>query len=308
MASERRGGVGRAVALLALALAAAACGDLEDGALEHALAGRPTGPTPAVAPGTFVSIPAGLFTMGSPVHEAGRGSDETEHEVVLTRAFELQATEVTQGEWSELMGWNPSEFDSCGDDCPVEYVTWYDALAYCNALSQARGLAKCYSLAGCELLAGPSYRENMTCDSVTFVGLDCAGYRLPTEAEWEYAYRAGTTTAWHHGDDEANVGTIAWYHGNSGDETWPVATRAPNPWGLYDMAGNVWEWCWDEYGDYPTDAVTDPQGEDGGSYRVYRGGSWRNDARVVRAAFRSQNVPGLRNDLLGFRPARSILP
>jgi formylglycine-generating enzyme required for sulfatase activity len=306
MASDahRRPGATAAVATALVAWASAwalaGCGELEDGALEHALAGWT--PSPAVSPDTFVTIPAGTFTMGSPASEPDRDGDETQHEVVLTRSFELQATEVTQGQWDALMGTNPSHFSSCGADCPVERVTWYEALAYCNALSRDRGRQECYALTGCDGAPG----TGMRCDSVTFVGLDCQGYRLPTEAEWEYAARAGTTSAWHNGNDASAVAGIAWYYANSGRRTHVVATRAPNDRGLYDVAGNVWEWCWDGFGSYSTGTATDPLGDEGGTYRVRRGGSWSFDAWVCRAANRGYGGPGFRNDYLGFRLARSL--
>ena len=243
----------------------------------------------------FVLIPAGEFVMGSPPGELGRFDDETQHRVRLTRSFWMGTTEVTQGEWAALMGNNPSWFANCGDDCPVENVTWFDAVAYANALSRSEGLEECYGANG------------------AFAGLDCAGYRLPTEAEWEYAARAGTQTAFHSGNItrtvcalDPNLDAAGWYCGNSGDTTHPVAGKQPNAWGLFDVHGNVWEWVQDWYDDYPNDALTiDPIGPGGGGDRVRRGGSWSGYARFARAAFRDWYGPGLRNVNLGFRLARS---
>ena len=285
----------------------------------------------AVAPEGFVEIPAGSFMMGSPDGEAGRGSDETRHKVTITRPYLLQATEVTQGQWREVMGTSPSHFKGCGDECPVETVNWWEAIAYLNKLSDREGLEACYVLSGCD---GKRPGEGMECKDVTWKGLGCTGYRLPTEAEWEYAARAGTVTALYSGGltirgayNGPELDDIAWYGGNSGvrysggydcsgwDEkqyssstcgTHPVRKKRANVWGLYDMIGNVWEWTWDWKEDYSSGQVTDPVGPNSGSDRVYRGGSWSYDAGSCRAAYRDNSSPGYRFIILGFRPARSI--
>ena len=233
----------------------------------------------------YILVQPGVFTMGSPSDESGRDDDEMQHPVTLTHSFWLKATEVTQGEWESLMGGNPSSFGSCGADCPVEDVSWYDAVGYCNALSAQQGLAKCYEVDGY---------------AVTFAGLDCPGYRFPTEAEWEYAARAGTTGA-RYGDLDA----VAWYDSNSGGKPHPVGKKQANAWGLYDMLGNVWEWCHDWYVDDAAGPATDPSGPSVGSNRVLRGGSWISDAVFARAASRNCYSPGFRNFYLGLRPARS---
>ncbi len=266
--------------------------------------------TVAAAIAGYIRTEPGCFQMGSPANEPGRDNDEKRHRVCISRAFYLKSTEVTQQEWQDLMGNNPSHFKSCGGTCPLETVNWYEALAYCNALSRSEGLPECYTLSGC---GGKKAGNGMECEKVRFVGLSCAGYRLPTEAEWEYAARAGTSTAFHTGrcisTDEAN------YNGNYPQEGCPkgkyrektiaVGSLARNAWGLFDMHGNVWEWCWDWYGDYAGNA-SDPLGADAGSLRVLRGGSWDYFARLVRAAYRFWGAPGYRNYFLGFRPARSI--
>ncbi|MCK6570654.1 SUMF1/EgtB/PvdO family nonheme iron enzyme [Myxococcota bacterium] len=259
----------------------------------------------------YVTIQPGVFTMGSPVNEAGRFDDETQHQVTLTRAFALKATEVTQGEWFAVMGTRPSRFAGCGDDCPVERVSWYAAVAYCNALSLSEGLPRCYADGG-----GADY-DAADANSYTRPtwrnGLDCQGYRLPTEAEWEYAARAGTVEASYNGPVgnvdcgfDASLDPIAWYCGNSGDTTHPVGRKRANPWGLYDMLGNVSEWSWDWYAAYPAGAAQDPRGPAAGGIRVGRGGAWGYSAQFVRAAFRPGGPPGSRGDSLGFRPARSL--
>jgi formylglycine-generating enzyme required for sulfatase activity len=248
-------------------------------------------------PEGYVRIEPGEFTMGSPEDELGRFGEETQHRVTVTRAFALKATEVTQAEWRAVMGTDPSGFADCGETCPVEMVSWFDAVDYVNRVSDAEGLPRCY--------ADDADR--------TFAGLDCTGYRLPTEAEWEYAARAGTQTAFHTGvntqtgcNDDPNLNLAGWYCGNSGDTTHPVGQKQVNAWGLYDMHGNVWEWVHDWYGDYPAGDVVDPLGAAAGFNRVVRGGSWDTDALFARAASRSGLNPDFRFNYYGFRPARSL--
>ncbi len=271
-------------------------------------------------PGCFVYVAPGKFTMGSPPDEPGRNKDEFQHEVTLTRGFYLQAHEVTQGEWQALMGNNPSHFKSCGATCPVDNVSWWGALALANARSDSEGLERCYTLTGCD---EKKPGEGMKCAGVEVndggapgdnVYL-CKGYRLPTEAEWEYAYRAGTTTTFYSGDlTEIECGAdpaldkIGWYCGNSGKKSHEVGTRAPNPWGLYDMAGNVWEWLWNWYGVHPKEAVTDPLGPETGPTRLFRDGSWFDNAQYSRAASRSARPPEYRSLWNGLRLARTRPP
>ena len=267
--------------------------------------------TPAVTaaaasqlPEGFARIDAGSFLMGSPASEAERYDDEgPQHRVTITRPFLLQTTEVTQGQWQALMGNNPSHFSACGASCPVEQVSWWDAASYCNSLSRKEGLPECYELQGCNgKQAGTGGKGTaLKCTGVEFKGLSCSGYRLPTESEWEYAARAGTTAA-RHGDLDA----AAWHTGNSASKTHAVATKQANAWGLHDMVGNVWEWTWDWKRDYSSSAVQDPIGSGGGAGRVGRGGSWTNEARRCRSAFRFGLGPAYRYSGLGFRPARSL--
>ena len=241
----------------------------------------------------MVRIEAGEFLMGSPVGEPDRDADETQHRVEITRPFLLAATEVTQARWREVMEGDPSAYGDCGDTCPVEQVSWFDVVEFCNALSRREGLEECYDIDG---------------DDVTWPrGLDCTGYRLPTEAEWEYAARAGTQTAWSCGADAACLDGVAWYDDNSDDTTHPVGTKAANAWGLYDMHGNVREWVWDWHDDdYYADGQVDPTGPAAGAFRVNRGGGWYRDAAWLRAAFRFRLHPTRRGSSLGFRPARSV--
>ncbi|MFM7921494.1 MAG: formylglycine-generating enzyme family protein, partial [Planctomycetaceae bacterium] len=182
-------------------------------------------------------IPAGTFTMGSPASEKDRFDDETQHQVTLTKPFYMGRTEVTQGQWKKVMGmepWKGKEYVREGDDYPAVYVSWDDAVEFCKKLSAMEGKV----------------------------------YRLPTEAEWEYACRGGTKTAFSFGNDEAELGKYAWFDGNTWDinEKYAhrVAQKLPNPFGLYDMHGNVYEWCSDWYGDYPSTPLTDPRGPGSG--------------------------------------------
>ena len=218
----------------------------------------------------FVTIPAGTFTMG----DANRQDDETPHQVTLMKAFELGVYEVTQEQYEQVMGSNPSEFK--GPQNPVEMVSWDEAVEFCRKLS-----------------ALPAEK------SAGYV------YRLPTEAEWEYACRAGTTTKYSFGDSESELGDYAWYRDNSGFTTHSVGQKKPNGFGLYDMHGNVWEWCQDWFGDYPKGSTTDPTGAASGWRRVLRGGGWDYSADGCRSAYRSGINPSIRIISLGFRVARS---
>ena len=227
---------------------------------------------------TFAGIafrwcPAGTFTMGSPDTEVGRDTDETQHQVTLSKGFWMSETEVTQAQWVAVMGSNPSYFT--GDTSrPVEGVSWNDI---CTASTGY--LAKLNA-------ANPGY-----------------GFRLPTEAEWEYAYRAGTTQRFYWGDDPSytQIGSYAWYYSNSSNTTHPVGTKTANAWGLKDMSGNVYEWCADWYGSYAGGAVTDPTGPGTGDYRVLRGGSYGNGGYSCRAANRHFDGPASGSYGLGFR-------
>lgn len=233
--------------------------------------------------------------MGTPEDEPGRSPNETQHEVTLTRGFYLAETEVTQAQWVLVMGSNPSQFSGC-DDCPVEQVSWYDAVDYCNARSRQEDRRPVYAVDG----------ESVSWDQ------DANGYRLPTDAEWEYACRDGTTTPYYNGDIaeldcgvEPSLTQIGWYCGNNTPYGLKeVGQKIPNAWGLYDMSGSVHERCWDWYAlDYPADPVTDPVGPDSGWGRVYRGGGWFSYARYCRSASRFHYSPESVNPYVGFRVA-----
>jgi formylglycine-generating enzyme required for sulfatase activity len=239
--------------------------------------------------------------------------------VTITRSMAMMKTEVTQGLWKEISGGvNPSYFPNCdgagGDSCPVEKVNWFSAAGFANALTAAKNaadgtsLTPCYTITGC---SSDDWRDGSASGcTVSFADtsdpLSCTGYRLPTEAEWEYAYRAGTTTVYYNGDSEAGLEDIAWYSANSSNTTHPVSQKDPNAWGLYDMSGNVSEWTWDRSGDYPG-VIIDYTGPQEGDNRVLRGGSWGDSAGGVAAAHRNIYFPpDNRNLNYGFRLTRTL--
>jgi formylglycine-generating enzyme required for sulfatase activity len=218
----------------------------------------------------LVRIPKGTFTMGN------------HHEVKISKDYYLGVTEVTQGQYEKVMGANPSYFkgDAVGGDSsnhPVEQVSWEDAVEFCKKLSELPEEKKAGRV-----------------------------YRLPTEAEWEYACRAGSKTAYSFGADLKSLGDYAWFDKNSNNQTHPVGEKKANAWGLYDMHGNVWEWCSNWYDDeYPKGADSDPSGPTKGSRRVCRGGSWLSVAEIFRSARRSRYLPVYRFSDYGFRVALS---
>ena len=234
-------------------------------------------------------VPRGSFVMGSPTAESGRGSDEVQHAVTLTTDFWMAETEVTQRQYRNLIGNNPS--GSKGDELPAETVSWYDAVAYCNALSVKEKLTPCYQINGTTV----GWAD----------GVKCTGYRLPTEAEWEYAANpASPPRTIYAGADTADG--VAWYNGNAGSTTHEVKTKTANGRGLYDLSGNVWEWVWDWYqGTYELPPSMDPNGPAMGTERVLRGGAWNYAATEVRVAIRNKIAPAGRNGYLGFRIVRS---
>jgi len=218
----------------------------------------------------FVLIPTGTFQMGANDQDVYNDAQPV-HQVRISKPFYLGKYEVTQEQWRTIMGNNPSRFKGA-PRLPVENVSWEEVQEFIRQLNAKEGGWK---------------------------------YRLPTEAEWEYAGRAGTTTAYSFGDDAHQVGEYAWHGENSSGKTHPVGQKKPNPWGLYDMHGNVWEWVQDWYGPYTAGAAVDPAGPSSGSHRVYRGGSWGHSAKGCRSAFRSNLPPGLRYAYLGFRLLRT---
>ena len=260
-------------------------------------------------PANFVLIQGGTFTMGSPYNEPSRSVNETQHQVRIT-SFYMGIYEVTQREYQEVMGTNPSNFK--GNNLPVELVSWYDAIEYCNRRSEREGLTPVYTIDKSRRDPNNSSRIDTFRWLITW-NRNANGYRLPTEAELEYACRAGTITPFNTGN---NIPTsMANYDGrnpynNSSRGTYRARTTAvgsfaPNPWGLYDMHGNVYEWCWDWFGNYSAGAQTDPRGDVSGYERVYRGGSWYSFGPILRSAFRNCTDPSDRGHSIGFRVVRN---
>jgi adhesin HecA-like repeat protein len=231
----------------------------------------------------MVLVEGGTFQMGS---TNGSDNEKPVHRVMV-KSFYMGKYEVTQEEWAEMMGNNPSSFR--GDNLPVENISWYEAVEYCNKLSLKEGLTPAYQ----------GSRDDIVCD------FNASGYRLPTEAEWEYAARGGNKGPMDYEYSGGNnVNKVAWYFGNSHGNTHPVGTKQPNSLGLYDMSGNIAEWCWDRYGNYTSGTQTDPTDASSGFYRVKRGGDSSNAANSVLSARRTYMTPSSRSRFIGFRLVR----
>ncbi len=244
----------------------------------------PLGPVTS-AQAEMVPIPGGRFIMGEKEE-----IDATPHELAIS-PFLMDKYPVTQAQFQKIMGTNPSRWKV--EQNPVEQIRWSDAVKFCNQRSELEGLKPCYDL--------PTWVCNF----------EAEGYRLPTEAEWEYACRAGTTTAYHFGDSPTKLGDYAWYEKNSGGHPRPVGQKKPNPWGLYDMNGNVWQWCHDLYkvDYYQESPKEDPRGPKTGETRVVRGGAFRFSEETCRPAYRYNENPGYADvcfgyDIYGFRCVR----
>jgi formylglycine-generating enzyme required for sulfatase activity len=241
--------------------------------------------TAAAVPANMVFVEGGSFMMGS----TGGESNEMPVHQVTVKSFSMGKYEVTQEEWVAVMGSNPS--NGKGDKLPVENVSWYEAVEYCNKLSLKEGFSPAYRGSG----------NDITCD------MSANGYRLPTEAEWEYAASGGKMRDVPAQENEEQHDAAAWYDMNSDSRTHEVGTKAANALGLFDIGGNVWEWCWDRYGAYESDAQTNPTGASSGWLRVARGGSWGNDSRSLRPTYRINDMPSHRIVNLGFRLLRPSL-
>jgi formylglycine-generating enzyme required for sulfatase activity len=281
----------------------------------QALAAGRMGAGPLISDAEMILIAPGRFIMGSPANETGRGRDEDQHPVRLS-AFLLDKYPVTQEQWQAVTGGNPSFFKGSGR-LPVEGVSWYDCIEFCNRLSQREGRTPCYhhGALGTDLESWPKdwkqhVHDDITCD------WSADGYRLPTEAEWEFACRAGTTGATPFGSglcaSQANFnGQHPYRNGRKGpnrQRTTEVEAFPPNAWGLYDLSGNSSEWCWDWYGPYPKDEQLDPHGAPASGSRVYRGGSWFSYGVDLRSAVRFSDSPCSHPDTVsgGLRLARRV--
>ena len=295
----------------------------------------------------FIFIPAGRFWMGSPSGcpgpsgypgncelELGRGADEGLHEVTLTHDFEMMQLEVSQTNFYNVSGHKPSEFSQkYGNGYPVETVTWFDAVVYCNQLSARSFYPQCYTINNieckddsendpdsdmCKLRGGVGYASVGISESYDKI-YDCPGYRLPTEAEWEYAARAGSLTALYTGEntvgnnceEDVNLIPLAWYcyhKSSNGETTYQGGLKQPNGFNLYDMLGNVREWIWDRHGEYPevVGSLINPVDESSGNKRIWRGGSYVNGVLECRCAFRDSMFPDNAASDMGFRVVRSL--
>jgi formylglycine-generating enzyme len=231
----------------------------------------------------MILVQGGSFDMGS---NGGANDEKPMHRVTLS-GFYIGKYEVTQEQYERVMGSNPSYFKDSGKNAPVEKVSWYSAVEFCNKLSEQEGLQKCYS----------GFGNNIKCD------FSKNGYRLPTEAEWEYAARGGNQSKGYKYSGSDNHDKVSWYDDNAEDRTHPVGSNKPNELGIYDMSGNVWEWCWDWYGDYSSSAQTNPHGQGSGSSRLVRGGSWYYSARYCTVSYRAYATNAF--SVIGFRLCRN---
>lgn len=269
---------------------------------------EPTIPAVHSPPAGYVLVDLGdgaVFNMGSPLDEIGRYENEILHQVKLIRSFYICEYEVTVGEWLQTMRWDESPFS--GLMLPACELTWYDALAYCDSLSLDEGLEPPYAFTSTVKDGHHIESANVTWNR------EANGYRLPTEAEWEFACRAGTTTAFNNGaisqTDCSPIDTVlaecGWYCGNADGRPHDVMTKRPNPLGLYDMHGNIWEWCWDWSGPYDIGAITDPTGPETGPLRVIRGGCWDRGPQICRSAARGYGPQEHPSNMIGLRLVRN---
>ena len=276
----------------------------------------------SIVPLTMVYVPGGSFQMGDVKNEGldneGLDGEKPVHTVTLT-GFYIGKYQVTQAQYQAVMGNNPSYFNlrsrpTSGEvqgNRPVEQVSWYDVIVFCNKLSIKENLSPAYRISGSTNPSAwgsvPTYWDNpnrTTWDAVEIVS-GSTGYRLPTEAQWEYAAKGGNGSSGNYTySGSNNVDAVAWYSGNSNRKTHEVGNKQANGLGIYDMSGNVWEWCWDWYSDYTSGTQTNPAGPNSGSDRVLRGGNWIYSAEFVRSAYRDYIVPIGRSSGIGFRLAR----
>ena len=258
----------------------------------------------------MVKISYGEYEMGSDENEWGHEVDEEKHLVTISGSFLMSLKEITQDQWKDVFENNPSNNKSCGGDCPVEMTNWWEAITFVNKLSEQSNIETCYELKGCKGTLGIDY----ACKSVELRSLSCRGYRLPTEAEWEYAARAGSKGIFSTGeclnDEQANYDArynrMGCKKGIYRKRTIEAGKLAKNRWSIYDMYGNVWEWVWDWKSDYSTQPVVDPVGPKKGKTKVVRGCGWGSISKYCRSANRGEMSPGARSSSLGFRIVKSM--
>lgn len=235
----------------------------------------------------MITVLGGTFTMGCTSEQSGCSSDEKPNHQVTLSAYEIGKCEVTQKQWRTVMGTNPSDFT--GDNRPVDRVSWNDVIIFCNTLSTREGLTPVYTVDGSTVTA--NWNAN--------------GYRLPTEAEWEYAARGGASSTNTIFSGSNSIDSVAHYKFNSGNKTHDVGIKKPNQLGIHDMSGNVLEWCWDWYGNYSSSSQTDPKGPPSGTLHSIRGGSWYFDVEYCRVAYRFGSMSNVKDNTRGFRVART---
>lgn len=246
----------------------------------------------------MVRIPGGTFTMGATTDKPFSG-DGAAHQVTVS-PFMMGQTEITQKQFRTVMGFYPGE--ELGDDYPAENLTWFDAVAFCNELSLLEGLKPAYTITALVKKDAHLMEAEVTCDWTA------DGYRLPTEAEWEYAAKGGVAKQKQAFSGSSKVDKVAWHAGNSGMTVKPVAQKKGNKFGLFDMSGNAWEWCWDWYGNYLVEAQTDPRGAEFNPqmpYRIQRGGSSCNEVEYASVSYRYGTGASLAAKTFGFRVVRS---
>ncbi len=260
-------------------------------------------------PGVWIKVAAGTFNMGSPADEPCRSESEAVHQVGLGRGFSMMSRQVTRAMFRGMVGYAPPD-RGCGEDCPVVDVSWHEAVALCNALSKVNQLEPCYACTG----QGDAVRCDVREPYAGAQVYACAGFRLPTEAEWERACRAGSTTALYNGPlsgcsgSDPNADAIAWYLDNSGGVLHPVGQKQPNAWGFYDMLGNAWEWCHDRFTEgLGSASVKDPVFFDAAvNMGTRRGGSFGSAVQYLRVANRASQPLDERRNSTGLRCVRSV--
>ncbi len=258
-------------------------------------------------PSGFVLVKAGSFIMGQAAEESEQDADVLQHTVVLTNDFLMAKYELSRADWKKFLDRDPSVFmyPSTNANLPADGITWYDAAEYCNARSTAEGLTPCYAID--KQRKDPNNKDpyddikwTVTCN------FSAAGYRLPTEAEWEYAARGGQLGKGYAFSGGSDPDKVAWHYNNTEKELQPVGQKAPNELGIYDMSGNAWEWCWDWYGEYPAKTVTDPAGVSSGDSRVMRGGGCGHYPAEARCINRDWNSPIGWVEYISFRLVRTV--